>query len=322
MDIFNDFPEIFYLGFYHPLYSDFEENEYSETILNLKKRDSEAIDFFLNQLCQLMSDEDISVTTVPPHSSSSSYSGIRDLAQRLVKSKKGFNDATLCLNRFKTIDKLSSSSSSTSRNLNIHLNSIKINHPELVKDKKVILIDDVLTTGNSVEACKELLMKAGAKTVKIIVLGKTIRGVEKTHYLIESKLEEYLAENDYDDFYRQKQIDKYTDIQLQELCEEIKAEHEKVDEWASDEHDNLDSEDWEEHYYIDQEANERHQSIDYDHAMSSTGIIEKAEEEKPNNALGYSCEKFLYETYAQDAHSVVDGETCFSIDNPFIILWK
>ncbi len=74
-----------------------EFNDYSATILDLKERDFEAIHFFRKQLCNLMSDEEISVTTVPSHSSVTLFSGIRDLAQRLVESKKGFIDATLCL---------------------------------------------------------------------------------------------------------------------------------------------------------------------------------------------------------------------------------
>lgn len=38
----------------------------------------------------------------------------------------------------------------------------------------VLLIDDVTTTGNSLYACKEILLQAGADTVEMFALGKAI----------------------------------------------------------------------------------------------------------------------------------------------------
>jgi len=38
-------------------------------------------------------------------------------------------------------------------------------HPELVKDKKILLIDDVYTTGSTMEECARVLKKAGAKEI-------------------------------------------------------------------------------------------------------------------------------------------------------------
>jgi ComF family protein len=41
-----------------------------------------------------------------------------------------------------------------------------------IKDKTIVLIDDVLTTGATVNECSRVLLKAGAKTVNVLVLAR------------------------------------------------------------------------------------------------------------------------------------------------------
>lgn len=43
-----------------------------------------------------------------------------------------------------------------------------------VKEDIVLLMDDVTTTGNSLYACREILMEHGAKSVEMFALGKAI----------------------------------------------------------------------------------------------------------------------------------------------------
>ena len=38
----------------------------------------------------------------------------------------------------------------------------------------VLLMDDITTTGNSLYACKKILMDRGAETVEMFALGKTV----------------------------------------------------------------------------------------------------------------------------------------------------
>ncbi len=45
-----------------------------------------------------------------------------------------------------------------------------------IKNKRIILIDDVLTTGATVKACARALLKAGAQRVDVLTLGQTIKG--------------------------------------------------------------------------------------------------------------------------------------------------
>ena len=43
-----------------------------------------------------------------------------------------------------------------------------------ITDNIILLMDDVTTTGNSLYACKEILMEKGAKQVEMFALGKAI----------------------------------------------------------------------------------------------------------------------------------------------------
>ncbi len=51
--------------------------------------------------------------------------------------------------------------------------SIKIENLSKIKGKKVILIDDVITTGTTVSLCSRLLKKAGAKEVVVLSIAAT-----------------------------------------------------------------------------------------------------------------------------------------------------
>lgn len=50
--------------------------------------------------------------------------------------------------------------------------SFRVDKPELVKGKKIILIDDVFTTGATINEAKKVLKKAGAKKVVGVVLAR------------------------------------------------------------------------------------------------------------------------------------------------------
>ena len=66
------------------------------------------------------------------------------------------------------------------RNPRIHLDSIRVEHPESIKGRSFILIDDVTTTGGSLHACSQLLMRAGATDVCCMALARTVR--QRSHY--------------------------------------------------------------------------------------------------------------------------------------------
>jgi len=52
--------------------------------------------------------------------------------------------------------------------------SFKIKKPSLIKDKMLLLIDDVFTTGATVNECSKILKEAGASIVKVLTLARSV----------------------------------------------------------------------------------------------------------------------------------------------------
>lgn len=54
-------------------------------------------------------------------------------------------------------------------------NAFKITNPLSVRDRNILLIDDVMTTGATINECTKTLKKAGAKSVYVLSLARVIR---------------------------------------------------------------------------------------------------------------------------------------------------
>jgi len=318
MNFFGGLPDLFYLGFYCPKNNGYF-NEYSHinshTILELKNKKHDAINFFFQKFRSFLSDEDIVIATVPSSSSANPYSGIRELAKQLVNSYSKFSDGVFCLERFKD-------SIRDNRTVENHLQSIKATNSSIIKDKKVVLIDDVLTTGASAQACKRILLEAGAKEIKVIVLGKTIRNIEDAHYFIDQEEDEYLQktmdeiELEYDLEIQSYEMQKYF------LKEEAIHKYLAIDEQANEQHSYFEPDDDDAHDYIGEEAQKQREIIDerYDKLLLDVSM----EEDNRNSCFEHEmwAAPQQCQDYINQAHQVLDGSTCFSVDNPFVLYFK
>ncbi len=112
----------------------------------------------------------VPIVIVPSHDPENRVSNLVKLGKSLANT--GRIDATSCLRRVIKVEKLSEGGD---RSIDVHLNSIQVENEYLIKKFHVLLLDDVTTTGNSFNACKRLLLQAGATKVTCLALGKTKR---------------------------------------------------------------------------------------------------------------------------------------------------
>lgn len=141
---------------------------HSGRILDLKGGNTAAVDQFGAMIAPELADG-IVIATVPSHDPDRPSVGLEKLAAKLAKTGSRI-DGFVCLVRTKKINKLAHGGD---RSEKVHLESIVVAQPNLIKGRNVLLLDDVAKTGNSLTACRKLLLDAGARTVECATIGKT-----------------------------------------------------------------------------------------------------------------------------------------------------
>ncbi len=148
----------------------FREDGISGLILDVKDKRESGLNFFFSVLNPEI-EEGITICVVPSHvASDTNTSGIAILAKRLAS--EGRIDKTDYLLRQKTIDKLATGGE---RSGQTHEGSIATNPDMTVSGDVILLVDDVTTSGESLRACKDILMKSGASRVAMFALGESLR---------------------------------------------------------------------------------------------------------------------------------------------------
>ena len=176
----DNYEDNFYMGYYHSYWKwecgekvrNSKFDNFSSIILDFKKGYAPVIEEFRKSVAKELG-SGFPVCVVPSHMASvdNSMSPTARLVKGLVKSNN-LIDATNCILRVRSISKLSRGGN---RDLAVHLNSVKVVNSDVIKGKTVLLLDDVMTTGNSLDACRQLLLRAGAKNVLCLALAKTVR---------------------------------------------------------------------------------------------------------------------------------------------------
>ena len=141
---------------------------HSGKLLDLKKNDARAVQYFFNIVVPTIN-SGIAIAVVPSHDPTSVVSGTRTLANRLAAIDSR-HDATGALVRTQKIAKLATGGD---RSLSVHLGSVVVPNPQLVRGRTVLLLDDITTSGHSLLACRKLLLDAGAEHVECAALGRT-----------------------------------------------------------------------------------------------------------------------------------------------------
>jgi predicted amidophosphoribosyltransferase len=284
---YENLPEVFYLGIYQPLTGeceDFDFTWYSSKILDLKDCEPSVVEVFADCVSSNLANDFDCLAIVPSHYSGVHTSGIKILVQEISRGMK-LVDATSCLIRHKTIEKLATGGS---RSIETHLNSIKVVNKELIAGKKVLLFDDISTTNNSLKACKQLLERAVAKTVKGFVLGKTTRFGEdlevfcRQYDVIQQRVEEEVN-------YLRQQLDEDTEPDYERINNYRESEMEKL--WIAFYHGYLSEKEYnEQSYALDEYCSDCSREIDskkYD-CIQSIDYDAECQIEKLNNFYNFS----------------------------------
>jgi predicted amidophosphoribosyltransferase len=141
---------------------------YSGRILDLKEGKKQAVNYFYN-LINAEINEDVTICVVPSSNMDKLVTGISMLGEMLANNRR--IDKVYYLRRIESIDKLAYGGN---RSINVHMNTISTLDDMDISGDIVLLMDDVTTTGNSLYACKEILLSKGAQTVEMFALGKAI----------------------------------------------------------------------------------------------------------------------------------------------------
>lgn len=141
---------------------------FSSKILDLKDKKPSAIKYFYNLLdCEIC--PDVTICVVPSSNADKKESGIGKLGEMLAANGRSNN--VYFLRRDYSINKLARGGD---RKKEVHMKSISAVEDLDITGDIVLLMDDVTTTGNSLYACKEILMQCGALNVEMFALGKAI----------------------------------------------------------------------------------------------------------------------------------------------------
>jgi predicted amidophosphoribosyltransferase len=110
---------------------------------------------------------------IPGHKARDTNAGtpLARVVENLAKGDGRFVSSVETLIRFRDINKLASGGD---RGVAVHLNSIRVQQPPSVKGQTMVVLDDITTTGNSMDAARQLLTLAGAIRIGGIALGRTV----------------------------------------------------------------------------------------------------------------------------------------------------
>lgn len=149
----------------NPMVGDFERR-----VLDLKEMRAKAIRYFFEEIDPWVR-QGVSICVVPSSDPAVKCSVIGTVGKMLARN--GRVDRVGFLIRYIKIKKLSSGGN---RRREVHYDSIRSSDEYSVLGEDVLLLDDITTSGNSLFACRDILLSNGARAVGMLALGRTGEG--------------------------------------------------------------------------------------------------------------------------------------------------
>ena len=117
----------------------------------------------------ILDNKDIVIAIAPGHSPQSAPNFLHDIVGSLIHGN--IKDGRDLLKRTREVPKAAQGGP---RDQRLHEDTIEVTDPSKVKNKMVYIIDDIWTTGSTLQACASLIRRAGASDVKVFAVGKTV----------------------------------------------------------------------------------------------------------------------------------------------------
>lgn len=178
----------YYLCNYYPKRYIEYYGKMTESIIQFKRGNHDIAYRFADAIADCLIDEknrseidfnNTCIIIVPSHRIGEWNNSLIFLAKH-ISNRLNVNDFDRALVRTELHPKLSKGGT---RTIESHFETIRFDYSNFsVLDKKVILFDDITTTGNSFLACKRILRTAGAREVRCIAIAQTITGTLDPSY--------------------------------------------------------------------------------------------------------------------------------------------
>ena len=149
--------------------------EVTYRLIALKERQPEAIDYWAHEVANTIFEDgwdDHVIVVAPSSNAGPARNGMYNLAKRL--NSFGFTTNTDALVRTREVPK---SYRCGDRSDARHESTIVLSEEALfgLRDKHILLLDDILTTGSTLVACCNILEQAKPTSITALCLGKTLR---------------------------------------------------------------------------------------------------------------------------------------------------
>ena len=147
-----------------------------EIIWGLKDGDHDVIEFLADKIGPML-DNHVALVAVPSSKvEKNGKAGTHQLIREIVRKygeQRYIIDASSCLYRFKDMP-AQHEMKGQQRDKSILYNTLEVRNAELINGRDVIIIDDVTTSGNSLEVSIDLVKRQGAHKVIGLAIGKTV----------------------------------------------------------------------------------------------------------------------------------------------------